>query len=111
MLLKLASKANGIPVVAFFNVNKRGKRIKDKVRLEDLPYRMEKDSLMYYKVISQEHGYYENLEVELEENGVEIVVLARRGTPIGLKEFLLPPATLREGKPITSGTLIILTSP
>ncbi|ARM75438.1 Sip1-related alpha-galactosidase [Acidianus manzaensis] len=111
VLLKLASKANNIPVIAFFNVNKDSKKIKDTITLKDLPYHVSEESLMYYKVIAEEYGNFSDLKVELDENQAEIVILAKKGTKIGLKEFLLPPATMKDETPLTSGTLIILDDP
>ncbi len=106
-LLKIASKANGIPVIAAVNVNKDEKRIVDTLRAEDLPYTVDK-SMMYYKVIKEEHGYLEDLKIDLGEMESEIIVLGKKGTPIGLKEYLLPPSTMKDKEMLASGTLIII---
>jgi len=104
-LLKLASKSNGIPVVAVVNINSR--RIKDKIRAEDFPYPLNGD-LMYYMVIRGEHGYLKDLELELDEMEAEILVISSKGSPIGLKEYLLPPATIKDGRTLALGTLVFL---
>jgi hypothetical protein len=106
-LLKIASKASGIPVVAAVNINKSGKRIIDSIKAGDLPYKIDGNT-MYYKVIKGEHGYLNELSIDLGEMDAEIIVLAKKGTPIGLKEYLLPPSTIVDGVSLSSGTLIIL---
>jgi hypothetical protein len=108
-LLKIASTSNGITVLAAINVNEKGKVIREKINLSDLPFEVKGKELMYYKVVRDEYGYINNLTVELGEMEAEVVVITDKGTPIGYKGFLLPPATLNAN--LKGRKMIILDDP
>ncbi|MCY0859206.1 MAG: Sip1-related alpha-galactosidase [Sulfolobaceae archaeon] len=104
-MLKVASKTRGVPVVALCNL--RGKRLEDSVYLKHLPYQVDFEPTVFYKFFKEEGGLVKDdkIDVELEDGDCEVVVVSTPGL-IGLKEYILPPYPVIDGKPIVSGTLV-----
>ncbi|BFH72063.1 Sip1-related alpha-galactosidase [Sulfurisphaera javensis] len=69
VFLKLATKINGKPALALFNVN--NKKIKEKVKKEVFPFTV--NCGKFTKIISKEKGEVGD-EIELEEMGVEVLL-------------------------------------
>jgi len=121
-LLKIASRSRHTYVVALINVNREGIEIEDEISLEDMPYRVEDKSYVYYMVFSGKWGFAtpkDRVKVSLKELDAEVVVFSpiKSGkSVIGLKEFILPPYPVKvieaedklAVKPRTSGTLIYI---
>lgn len=103
--LKIASKVKGVPAISICNL--KDKNVSETLYLKHLPYTLDFKPIVYYKVFKEEGGLLreDKIDLELNEDDCEIVILSLPGI-IGIKEYLLPPYPIVEGKPIVSGTLI-----
>ncbi|MEM4868288.1 MAG: Sip1-related alpha-galactosidase [Ignisphaera sp.] len=97
VLLKIASRCRGFPVVAVFNINREGITITDSISLKHLPFNVEPGLYAYYSVFTGRCGIMDssdNLEITLGELEVDIYVFSKvidGNAIIGLKEYILPP--------------------
>ncbi|AOL16378.1 alpha-galactosidase [Sulfolobus sp. A20] len=86
VLLKLVGRVNGYKTIAFFNLNTS--------YVEESYEEISKDEL-YYKVFSGELGKG-RLKIGLNELETEVVIiLPKNRSVIGLKEYILPPASIK----------------
>lgn len=86
VLLKMVGRVNGYKTIAFFNLNSS--------YIEDSYEGISKDEL-YYKVFSGELGKG-SLKIGLNELETEVVIiLPKNRSVIGLKEYILPPASIK----------------
>ncbi|MEM1541592.1 MAG: Sip1-related alpha-galactosidase [Ignisphaera sp.] len=97
VLLKIASRCRGFPVVAVFNISKEGVTITDNLSLKHLPFNIESGLYAYYSVFAGKRGTIDtsdDLEITLDELDADVYVFSRvidGNAVIGLKEYILPP--------------------
>jgi len=96
-LLKLASRANGVPAVAAFNVSKEDEELEDTIELDDLPFKIDEENVIYYMVFARKGGKLDNgVKLKLKPLDCEIVLLksVKDRYPLGLEDFILPPCAI-----------------
>ncbi|ADM27157.1 raffinose synthase [Ignisphaera aggregans DSM 17230] len=120
VLLKIASRIGNSFVLALFNINRDDREINEEISLNILPYRVDHEKYVYYKVFKGEKGVIDRngtIEIALKPLETEIIVFSpieNGKSVIGLKEYLLPPYPINivniNGriivKPKVGGTLI-----
>ncbi|RLB79203.1 MAG: hypothetical protein DRH17_14125, partial [Deltaproteobacteria bacterium] len=96
-LLKLASRANGVPAVAVFNVSREDKELEDVIKLDQLPFVVDKENVVYYMVFAKKGGKLNHeIKFKLKPLDCEVVLLknVEDRYPLGLEGFILPPCAI-----------------
>ncbi len=120
ILLKIASKVGNCIALALFNINRNDIDIGEDISLDILPYTIDHEKYVYYKVFTGERGVMDRsgrIRIVLKPLETEIIVFSpidNEKSVIGLKEYLLPPYPIEIIsidnkiiiKPKASGTLI-----
>ena len=96
-LLKLASRANGVPVIAVFNVSREDKELEDVIKLDQLPFVVDKENVVYYMIFARKGGKLDHeIKLKLKPLDCEVVLLksVKDKHPLGLEGFILPPCAI-----------------